>query len=69
MRTKGEEDVGFTVEMAPETSHPVAINTFDKLTQLHMQIHHQLVLQERLIQSLLTDGDVDVSRNDLKDSL
>mmetsp|Transcript_63523 Transcript_63523/g.184198 ORF Transcript_63523/g.184198 Transcript_63523/m.184198 type:complete len:123 (+) Transcript_63523:136-504(+) len=39
----------------PETSHPVAVNAFDKLTHLHGQIQQQLAAQETLIQQLLND--------------
>lgn len=56
----GEEDID-VVEMCfddpPETSHPVGVNTFDKLTHIHAQIHIQLAKQEALIQKLLQDGE------------
>mmetsp|Transcript_152254 Transcript_152254/g.283675 ORF Transcript_152254/g.283675 Transcript_152254/m.283675 type:complete len:226 (-) Transcript_152254:32-709(-) len=55
-----EEDAEFegtAVEDCPETSHPVAMNTFDKLTQIHLEIHQQLALQESIIQGLLKEGD------------
>eukprot|EP00931_Biecheleriopsis_adriatica_P056974 TRINITY_DN33795_c0_g1_i1.p1 TRINITY_DN33795_c0_g1~~TRINITY_DN33795_c0_g1_i1.p1 ORF type:complete len:132 (+),score=29.25 TRINITY_DN33795_c0_g1_i1:32-397(+) len=41
----------------PETSHPVGVNTFDKLTHIHSQIHKQLSKQELLIHQLLRDGE------------
>eukprot|EP00930_Biecheleria_cincta_P029749 TRINITY_DN20661_c0_g1_i1.p1 TRINITY_DN20661_c0_g1~~TRINITY_DN20661_c0_g1_i1.p1 ORF type:complete len:131 (+),score=23.25 TRINITY_DN20661_c0_g1_i1:34-426(+) len=44
-------------EADPETTHPVAVNTFDKLTHIHSQIHKQLSRQELLIQQLLRDGE------------
>mmetsp|Transcript_22218 Transcript_22218/g.52889 ORF Transcript_22218/g.52889 Transcript_22218/m.52889 type:complete len:111 (+) Transcript_22218:52-384(+) len=42
---------------SPETAHPVAINTFDKLTHIHAQIHKQLEKQEMLVAHLLQDGE------------
>lgn len=58
--TMDEEEnyiAGVEEDGCPETSHPVAINTFDKLTQIHLEIQAQLHLQESLIQGLLKEGD------------
>mmetsp|Transcript_80960 Transcript_80960/g.262370 ORF Transcript_80960/g.262370 Transcript_80960/m.262370 type:complete len:122 (-) Transcript_80960:88-453(-) len=55
---------------APETTHPVAVNAFDKLTHLHSQIQHQLAAQESLIHKLLQDGDsMNAGFDEVKDSL
>eukprot|EP00434_Breviolum_minutum_P029922 symbB.v1.2.026457.t1/scaffold2647.1/size76802/2 len=48
-------DVG--VVETPETTHPVAVNSFDKLTRIHTQIHKHLEKQEMLIAQLLQDDD------------
>lgn len=56
--TRCEDDPGLdeaVEEDAPETSHPVAVNTFDKLTRLHGQIQHQLAAQDALLQKLLRE--------------
>ncbi|CAK9029900.1 Uncharacterized protein SCF082_LOCUS18987 [Durusdinium trenchii] len=42
---------------SPETTHPVAVNAFDKLTRIHTQIHKHLEKQEMLIAQLLHDGE------------
>lgn len=42
---------------SPETTHPVAVNSFDKLTRIHTQIHKQLEKQELLIAQLLQDDE------------
>eukprot|EP00403_Amphidinium_massartii_P016493 CAMPEP_0178420666 /NCGR_PEP_ID=MMETSP0689_2-20121128/26250_1 /TAXON_ID=160604 /ORGANISM="Amphidinium massartii, Strain CS-259" /LENGTH=118 /DNA_ID=CAMNT_0020042155 /DNA_START=44 /DNA_END=400 /DNA_ORIENTATION=+ len=43
----------------PETCHPVAVNTYDRLTRIHAEIQDQLAKQENLVRELLGEDDFD----------